>query len=267
MFAHLRANLWLLFLSLVICCVLYPAAVWVVGQTIFHNQAQGSLVDENGNPVSDPAKARRLHADRPVVQQRLVLPVAALGRVVQRGGVRRLQLRGQQPEAARPRRPAAGADRPLQRGLQEDPRQVRRERTEPAGRHQGLVQGPDRRQARPVHRMGDEQLRRWRAALGDRRPRDQGLHPPVGEGPPRRDRADWKKDNADRHDRPRRGRPGGLLLQELRKGVFRQVADRRGGGRREDQDRRLGEGPSERRRRSGRRPTPTPRTSRRTTTS
>ena len=44
MFAHLRANLWLLFLSVVICCVLYPAAVWVVGQTIFHDQAQGSLV-------------------------------------------------------------------------------------------------------------------------------------------------------------------------------------------------------------------------------
>ena len=58
MLAHLRANLWLLFLSLVICCVLYPAAVWVVGQTIFHNQAQGSLIDENGNPVSDPAKAK-----------------------------------------------------------------------------------------------------------------------------------------------------------------------------------------------------------------
>lgn len=58
MFAHLRANLWLLFLTVVICCVLYPAAVWVVGQTIFHNQAQGSLIDENGNPVSDPAKAK-----------------------------------------------------------------------------------------------------------------------------------------------------------------------------------------------------------------
>ncbi len=58
MFAHLRANLWLLFLSVVICCVLYPAAVWVVGQTIFHNQAQGSLIDENGNPVSDPAQAK-----------------------------------------------------------------------------------------------------------------------------------------------------------------------------------------------------------------
>lgn len=57
MLAHLRANLWLLFLTVVICCVLYPAAVWVVGQTIFRNQAQGSLLDKDGNPVSDPKDA------------------------------------------------------------------------------------------------------------------------------------------------------------------------------------------------------------------
>ena len=57
MFAHLRANLWLLFLSLVIACVLYPAAVWVVGQTIFHGQAEGGLLDKNGNPVSDEKDA------------------------------------------------------------------------------------------------------------------------------------------------------------------------------------------------------------------
>ena len=119
MLAHLRANLWLLFLTVVICCVLYPAAVWVVGQTIFHNQAEGSLLDKDGNPVSDPERRGRLPADRPVVQQPLVLPVAAVGGVLQRRGVRRLQLRGQQPEAARPRGPAAGADCPLQRRLQE----------------------------------------------------------------------------------------------------------------------------------------------------
>ena len=54
---HLRANLWLLFLTVVICCTLYPLAVWVVGQVLFHNQVQGSLVDKEGNPTSDPDKA------------------------------------------------------------------------------------------------------------------------------------------------------------------------------------------------------------------
>jgi K+-transporting ATPase ATPase C chain len=42
--AHLRANLWLLILTLVIGCVLYPGVVWVVGQVFFHDKAEGSLV-------------------------------------------------------------------------------------------------------------------------------------------------------------------------------------------------------------------------------
>ena len=57
MFAHIRANFFLLVLSLLICCVLYPAAVWVVGRTVFYSQAQGSLLDKNGNPVSDEKDA------------------------------------------------------------------------------------------------------------------------------------------------------------------------------------------------------------------
>src|ERR1035438_9970683 len=57
MLAHLRANLWLLVLTLAICCVFYPAAVWVVGQLFFHNAAQGSLIDANGDSTSDPTKA------------------------------------------------------------------------------------------------------------------------------------------------------------------------------------------------------------------
>jgi potassium-transporting ATPase KdpC subunit len=54
---HVRANLWLLVLSVVIGCVLYPGAVWVVGQLLFRNQAQGSLIDAKGEPTTDPAKA------------------------------------------------------------------------------------------------------------------------------------------------------------------------------------------------------------------
>jgi K+-transporting ATPase ATPase C chain len=51
---HLRANVLLLVLSLVICSVLYPAAVWVVAQLFFHHKAEGSLVyqkDKDGKDV------------------------------------------------------------------------------------------------------------------------------------------------------------------------------------------------------------------------
>jgi potassium-transporting ATPase KdpC subunit len=44
MFSHVRANLWLLCLTLVLCCVLYPAILWVVGQTFFRDQAEGRLL-------------------------------------------------------------------------------------------------------------------------------------------------------------------------------------------------------------------------------
>jgi K+-transporting ATPase ATPase C chain len=57
MSAHLRANLLLLVATLVICCVLYPLVLWGIGQTAFHNKAEGSLIDKDGKPTEDPAKA------------------------------------------------------------------------------------------------------------------------------------------------------------------------------------------------------------------
>ncbi len=42
--AHLRANLWLLVLTVLLCCVVYPVALWAVGQAAFPEQAAGSLV-------------------------------------------------------------------------------------------------------------------------------------------------------------------------------------------------------------------------------
>lgn len=41
---HIRANLLLVILSVVICCVLYPLVLWVFGQTVFPSKANGSLV-------------------------------------------------------------------------------------------------------------------------------------------------------------------------------------------------------------------------------
>jgi K+-transporting ATPase ATPase C chain len=57
MLAHLRANLLLLALTLLICCVLYPLTLWLIGQTMIPTTANGSLVDKNGNPTNDPKEA------------------------------------------------------------------------------------------------------------------------------------------------------------------------------------------------------------------
>jgi K+-transporting ATPase ATPase C chain len=57
MTSQLRANLWLLLLTVVICSVLYPAVLWGIGQTVFRGKADGSLIDRNGNPVADEKEA------------------------------------------------------------------------------------------------------------------------------------------------------------------------------------------------------------------
>jgi K+-transporting ATPase ATPase C chain len=62
MLHHIRANLWLLALTLLLCSVLYPLALWTVGQTVFRNQAQGSLIDKDGKPTAGEAVGSRLIA-------------------------------------------------------------------------------------------------------------------------------------------------------------------------------------------------------------
>src|SRR5260370_36943103 len=54
MSTHLRANLWLLLLTVVMCSVLYPLVLWGFGQAAFPHHAAGSLVDAEGKPVTDP---------------------------------------------------------------------------------------------------------------------------------------------------------------------------------------------------------------------
>ena len=64
MVKHLRANLWLLLFSVVICCVLYPLVLWGIGQTIFPDKANGSLVlDKNGAPIGSLLIAQPFSAD------------------------------------------------------------------------------------------------------------------------------------------------------------------------------------------------------------
>jgi potassium-transporting ATPase KdpC subunit len=50
--SHLRANLWLFVLSLLLCCVIYPGILLAIGKIAFPNQAEGSLVyGPDGKPI------------------------------------------------------------------------------------------------------------------------------------------------------------------------------------------------------------------------
>jgi K+-transporting ATPase ATPase C chain len=57
MTSHLRASLWLLLFSVVLCSVVYPLVLLNFAQAFFSNRAQGSLLDARGKPVTDPGKA------------------------------------------------------------------------------------------------------------------------------------------------------------------------------------------------------------------
>src|SRR5215813_8051092 len=48
---HLRANLWLLAFTVLLCSVLYPLALLGVGQTLFRDRARGSLVTDADGKV------------------------------------------------------------------------------------------------------------------------------------------------------------------------------------------------------------------------
>ncbi|HTU17652.1 MAG TPA: potassium-transporting ATPase subunit C [Gemmataceae bacterium] len=62
--AHLRANLWLLGLTVLICCVLYPLTLWAIGQSVFPDKASGSLVmDEGGKAVGSRLIAQPFNSD------------------------------------------------------------------------------------------------------------------------------------------------------------------------------------------------------------
>ncbi len=49
--AHLRANLSLLGLTVLLCCVLYPLTLWAIGRSVFPEQTAGSLIVEDGKVI------------------------------------------------------------------------------------------------------------------------------------------------------------------------------------------------------------------------
>jgi K+-transporting ATPase ATPase C chain len=61
---HIRANLWLLSLTVLICCVLYPLVLWAIGQSVFPEKANGSLVySKDGAAIGSRMIAQPFTAD------------------------------------------------------------------------------------------------------------------------------------------------------------------------------------------------------------
>ena len=63
MLAHIRANLWLLVLTLMLCSIVYPVALWGVGQAAFRDKANGSLVYDNDKAVGSHLIAHEVKGD------------------------------------------------------------------------------------------------------------------------------------------------------------------------------------------------------------
>jgi len=64
MVQHIRASLWLLVFSVVICCVLYPLILLGIGQTVFADKANGSLIlDKDGTAIGSRMIAQPFTAD------------------------------------------------------------------------------------------------------------------------------------------------------------------------------------------------------------
>src|SRR5581483_11939902 len=62
--SHLRANLWLLVLTLLLCCVVYPGILLGIGQAVFSDKAQGSLITgADGRPVGSRLIAQPFTGD------------------------------------------------------------------------------------------------------------------------------------------------------------------------------------------------------------
>jgi K+-transporting ATPase ATPase C chain len=71
MLQHLRSCLWLLVLTVVLCCVVYPLVLLGIGQTVLRDKANGSLVmNKDGDPVgsrliAQPFTGREYFQPRP----------------------------------------------------------------------------------------------------------------------------------------------------------------------------------------------------------
>ena len=60
-----------------ICCAIYPFVIWIIGQTLFPVQANGSLLKKDGSFTTDDKQAVGSGADRPGLYRAAVFPPAA----------------------------------------------------------------------------------------------------------------------------------------------------------------------------------------------
>ena len=64
MLRYIAKSFWLLFFSVVICCILYPLMLWAIGQVAFPFQANGSLLTgPDGKPVGSQLIAQPFTKD------------------------------------------------------------------------------------------------------------------------------------------------------------------------------------------------------------
>lgn len=64
MLRHLSKSLWLIGISVVIVCGIYPAILWAIGQTVFPFQANGSIVrDDKGQAIGSMLVAQPFTKD------------------------------------------------------------------------------------------------------------------------------------------------------------------------------------------------------------
>ncbi|HSL92347.1 MAG TPA: potassium-transporting ATPase subunit C, partial [Candidatus Limnocylindrales bacterium] len=58
MIAELRTSLVITLILIVLCCGIYPLAVWAIAQGVFPHQANGSLVEAKGRIVGSSLLAQ-----------------------------------------------------------------------------------------------------------------------------------------------------------------------------------------------------------------
>jgi potassium-transporting ATPase KdpC subunit len=64
MIQHLRACLWLLVVTVVLCCIVYPLLLLGIGQAVFPDQASGSMIKRDGEEVGSRLIAQPFTADK-----------------------------------------------------------------------------------------------------------------------------------------------------------------------------------------------------------
>ncbi|MEA2338109.1 MAG: potassium-transporting ATPase KdpC subunit, partial [Thermoanaerobaculia bacterium] len=64
MFEHIKISIRITVALLVITCVLYPLAVWGIGQVAFRDKANGSLITRNGKVIGSAIIGQKFAGER-----------------------------------------------------------------------------------------------------------------------------------------------------------------------------------------------------------